>query len=383
MRFDPLLPENLADPYPAYRALRDDEPVHFSQKYRTFVLSRHDDVRGALADPQTYCSSRGVLLGTNPENFMPMVQATDPPEHSPLRALIGQAFQRRKVEPLEQSLRDLATELVDSFAQRGECDFTAEFAWPFPANVICEVMGVPVEDRELFRGWSHGLATGNIAAAGRIYGYFEELIEKRRASPADDLVSALIAARVDGKALSETQLHGTCFQLVAAGHETTTHLLSNAIVLLALRPELRERLAAEPALLPSALEEILRFEPPVQGLSRTLTRDVELHGRPLPAGAKVHLLFASANRDERAFEAPDVLDPGRQPNPHLSFGFGVHFCAGAHLARLEVRVALEELVARLPDLALRDDTVHRLPSTMLRGVETLPITFRAGTRSQT
>ncbi len=380
MDFDPLAPEMLEDPYPTYRRLREEHPAFYSERHRTWVLSRYDDVRAALLDPELYCSGRGVLLGAGSEVLLPMVQTTDPPAHAPLRALIGQAFLRRQVEPLEEALRELATELIDGFVERGACDFTSEFAWPFPANVICELMGVPEEDREPFREWSHRLSIGDVGAARSIYGYFGGLIERRRRCPADDLVSALIAARVEGEALASEQLLGACFQLVIAGHETTTNLLGNAMVLLARRPGLRERLAAEPGLLPLAIEEILRFDPPVQGLSRTLTRDVELHGEKLASGAKVHLLFAAANRDGRVFVEPDALVAERRPNPHLSFGLGIHFCAGAHLARLETRIALEELLTRLPELALREERVARLPSPILRGPETLPITFCPGPR---
>jgi len=380
MEFDPLSPQCLDDPYPTYRVLRDEHPIHFSETYGSWVLSRYRDVREALLDPETYCSSRGVMLGHEPESFLPMVETTDPPAHAPLRALIGQAFLRRHVEPMERSLRDLVTELIDAFIERGECDFTAEFAWPFPANVICEFMGVPPAARAPFRDWAHGLSTGDSRAAGNIYAYFRGLIAERRKNPTEDLVSELVAARIGDDALTEEQLLGTCFQLVVAGHETTTNLLSNAVVLFAGRPELRERLAKDPGMLPTAIEEILRFEPPVQGLSRTLTRDVELHGTRLPRDSKVHLLFAAANRDERAFDEPDLLDPERRPNPHLSFGFGIHFCAGVHLARLEVRIALEEILARLPNLSLATERVHRLRSTMLRGAETLPVRFRPGSR---
>jgi len=383
MIFDPLSPEMIDDPYPTYRQLRDEDPAHYSEKYSSWVLSRYDDVRDTLLDTETFCSSRGVLLGQEPEIFLPMVETTDPPEHTPLRALIGEAFRRRNVGPMEESLGSLVHELIDRFIERGECDLTADLAWPFPANVICEFLGVPAEDREPFRDWAYALSTshdGDLQSAQNIYAYFTKLLDKRRAEPRDDLVSALLNARVEGEALTQEQLLGTCFQLVVAGHETTTNLLSNTAVLLCRDRALRRRLIDDPSLLPDAIEEILRYDASVQGLSRTLTRDVSLHGKTLRSGEKVHCLFAAANRDERAFERPDELDPKRTPNPHLSFGFGIHFCAGAHLARLEARLAIAALLERLPDFELRDEQVARLPSLMLRGAETLPVVFTPGAR---
>ncbi len=379
--FDPLDPSMVDDPYPFYRELRDHDPVHRSEKYRTWVLSRYDDVRGALVDHETYCSGQGVLLGTDPETFLPMVETTDPPEHTPLRALIGEAFRRRHVGPMEASLEGLVHDLIDDFIESGHTDLMSNLGWPFPAGVICELLGIPEEDRELFRGWAYDLSTGAGVAAGQaIYGYFSKLLELRRSRPESDLVTHLLEARVDGEALTEPQLLGTCFQLVVAGHETTTNLLGNTFVLLCEQPELRTRLIDEPALLPSAIEEILRYDPPVQGLSRTLTRDVELHGTKLAEGDLVHLLFAAANRDERTFESPDRIDPARSPNPHLSFGFGIHYCAGAHLARLEARLAIGAVLERLPDFELAEPRVDRLSSLMVRGPKTLPVTFTPGER---
>lgn len=384
MIFDPTSLAMRDDPYPLYRDLRDNDPVHYSERFSSWVLSRYDDVRNALLDHETYCSGQGVLLGTDPESFLPMVETTDPPEHTPLRALIGEAFLRRKVGPMEESLRALVTRLIDEFIERGECDLQADLAWPFPANVICELLGVPDEDREQFRDWAYALSTtqdGDLTAAKNIYGYFTDILEERRARPGEDLISALIHARVEGQALTQPQLLGTCFQLVVAGHETTTNLLSNTFVLLSRDRDLRRRLIQEPALLPSAIEEILRYDAPVQGLSRTLTKDVELHGKKMRAGDRVHCLFAAANRDERSFEEPDRVIPERSPNPHLSFGFGVHFCAGAHLARLEAQIAIAEVLARLPDFEMKDDQVERFPSLMLRGVERLPVKFSPGPHS--
>ena len=382
LRYDPYDAEIAEDPYPTYRRLRDEAPLYRIERLGIWVLSRHADVLAALRDPATFSSAHGLFLDQNPEVFLKDMLQTDPPRHDRMRKLVLEAFTTRRVAALEPRLRAIVRELLDPIAERGSCDFAAEFAWPFPATVICELLGIPEGDQERFRRWSYDLATGprrqdgsSPAAVAAIYAYFGELLEERRRRPGSDLVSALLAARLDGEALGEQDLRAFCFLLVVAGHETTTNLLGNTFVQLALRPELRRRLAADFALVPDAVEEFLRWDAPTQGLSRTLVREVELHGRKLGPGEKVHLLFAAGNRDERAFERPDELDIHRSPNPHLSFGHGIHFCLGAKLARLEMQVALEEVLARIPDFELGCAHVERLPSPLLRGVESLPLSI--------
>jgi cytochrome P450 len=382
LRYDPYDPATIDDPYPVYRRLRDEAPLYRIERLGIFVLSRHADVRAALLDPATFSSAHGLFLDQDPGAFLKDVQQSDPPRHDRLRKLVLEAFTTRRVAALEPRLRAIVRRLLDPLVAQGGGDFTAELAWPFPATVICELLGVPHGDRERFRRWSYDLATGsrrrdgsNLTAVGAIYAYFGELLAERRRRPANDLVSALLAARLDGEALGEKDLRAFCFLLVVAGHETTTNLLGNAFVQLALRPELRRRLAGDFSRIPDAIEEFLRFDGPVQGLTRTVVRDAELHGVTLHPGEKVHLLFAAANRDERAFERPDELDVERSPNPHLSFGQGIHFCLGAKLARLEMQVALEEVLGRVPEFSLACDRVERLPSPLLRGVERLPLAF--------
>ena len=206
-----------------------------------------------------------------------------------------------------------------------------------------------------------------------LFTYFHGLAEQRRAHPTDDIVSMVVHGTVDGAPLPPVELLSYYFLLVVAGHETTTNLLGNTFLQLALRPHLRKELVAQPALIPDAVEEFLRWDSPTQGLSRTVVGEVEMHGTKLRPGEKVHLLFAAANRDERTFERPDELDIRRDPNPHLSFGHGIHFCLGAKLARLEMQVALEEVLRRIPDFDLACEHVERLPSPLLRGVERLPL----------
>ena len=380
--YDPYDPAIAEDPYPTYRRLRDEAPLHRIERLGIWVLSRYADVLAALRDPGTFSSAHGIFLDQNPDLFLKDMLQTDPPRHDRMRKLVLEALTTRRVAALAPRLREIVRQLLDGLVERGACDFAAEFAWPFPAIVICELLGIPDADRERFRRWSYDLATGprrqdgsSPAAVAAIYAYFGDLLEERRRRPGRDLVSALLAARLDGEALGEADLRAFCFLLVVAGHETTTNLLGNTFLQLALRPDLRKELAAQPALIPDAVEEFLRWDSPTQGLSRTLVRDVELHGAKLRPGEKVHLLFAAGNRDERAFERPDELDIRRAPNPHLSFGHGIHFCLGAKLARLEMQVALEEVLGRIPDFELACDHVERLPSPLLRGVERLPLAF--------
>jgi hypothetical protein len=382
LHYDPYDPAICEDPHPTYRRLRDEAPLYRIERIGLFALSRYADVIAALRDPGTFSSAHGLFLDQHPDAFLKDMLQTDPPRHDRLRKLVLEAFTTRRVAALEPRLREIVRGLLDGFAERGACDFVAELAWPYPATVICELLGIPASDRERFRRWSYDLATGprrrdgsNRAATAAIYAYFGDLLEERRRRPGRDLVSALVAARLDGEALSEDDLRAFCFLLVVAGHETTANLLGNTVFELARRPDLRKELATGPELIPGAVEEFLRLEGPTQGLTRTVVREVELHGTKLRPGERVHLLFAAANRDERVFERPDELDVRRDPNPHLAFGHGIHFCLGAKLARLEMQVALEEVLARIPDFELACERVERLPSPLLRGVERLPLAF--------
>ena len=382
--FDPYDPEVLEDPYPHFARFRAADPVHYNAEMDFWFAFRHADVLSALREPQVFSSERWLFLDQNPDLFAPNMQLTDPPRHDGLRRLALDTFTRSRVRKLEPRVREIARDLVDTFRERGEADFSEELAWPFPATVICELLGVPREDQALFGDWSHALAqgiepgkSGGAAAIRSIHGYFDGLVKKRRDNPQDDLISDMIGARLpDGEALSHQDLVGFCFLILVAGHETTTHLLGNSLALLAERPDLRKRLSTDPSVYPTATEELLRWVTPAQGLSRTTTRPVVLGGKELPEGARVHLLFASANRDPEIFDAPDEVDLDRNPNPHLAFGYGVHFCLGAKLARLEIQVALEELLGAIPNFELTVDRVPRLAQPLIRSLERVPMRFQ-------
>jgi cytochrome P450 len=316
-----------------------------------------------------------------------MLLMMDPPRHTQLRALVNRAFTPRRITALEPRIREIAAMLVDAFAARGEADLVAEFSAPLPTIVIAELLGVPPEDQEMFKEKSNAMASFRPEDLQRPDGrleltpmvelgaYLARIYEERRRQPRDDLLSALLAAEVDGQSLSMEELVGFAMLLLVAGNETTTNLISNAAVLLERHPDQRKLLIEEPSRIPTAVEEFLRFESPVQGLARTLTDSFEIHGTRLPAGGQVLLLFASANRDERKRGDPDRLDVTRDPNPHLAFGFGTHFCLGASLARLEARIAFETLLARVPNFRLLEPRVERMCSGPIRGAVRLPVAF--------
>ncbi|OIJ26306.1 cytochrome P450 [Nocardioides luteus] len=381
--FDTVVQDN---PYPAYARLRAEHPVYWTAASNTWVLSRHADVEAALLDPGTYSSASGIFptpAGMEmTELFLPMMIMTDPPRHSQLRALVSKGFTARRIASMEPVVTAIATELVQGFVQAGACDLVAELAGPLPAMVIADLLGVPREDRAQFRQWSSLLvqadpvrdqASAGLAAAASLYDYFKGFIAQRHKEPRNDLISALVEAKVDGQRLTEEELLGFCLLLLVAGHETTTNLLANSAVILAQHPAARERLARHPELLPGAVEELLRFDSPVQGLSRALTRDVTIHGTTMPAGDTVLLLFGSANRDERIFWAADRFDIDREPEHHLAFGRGIHFCLGAALARLETRVALEVLLRTCPEWEVDEGRSRRLRSGPIRGYLALPM----------
>jgi hypothetical protein len=340
----------------------------------TCVLSRFDDVWNAVHDTATFSSKCAEA-----EQLMPQMIYMDPPRHTALRALVSRAFTPRRVAELENRIREVATGLIDGFAGRGDCELVHEFAAPLPSIVMADLIGVPEEHRESFRTWTEAFlevtGPGDITErAGNIYKLFGELLAERRRAPTNDLMSALIEARVDGESLSEDDLLGFCFLLLIAGNDTTTSLIGNGAELLARHPDQGAQLAADPALIPGAVEEMIRIESPTQALPRTATREVELHGITIPQGARVMLLWGAANLDEREFPDAERFDIHRAAPRHLGFGHGIHFCLGAPLARLESRVAFEELLARLPEYRLAA-APQRYVSNWARSWRLLPLEY--------
>ena len=386
MEFDPFDPALHQDPYPVYRRLRDEFPVHNNARLRFYTLSRHADVMAALSAPDLYISGKGVYVGM-PEGAeatgqFPLLITTDRPRHTQLRALVSRAFTPRRIARLEPRIRTIARSLLDNVKGAGEFDLVHEFSGPLPTIVIAELLGVPPEDQEWFKERSIAVAqfdptkprdASSLGPALELGRYLADVFAARRREPRDDLISALLAAEIDGERLNDIELIGFGFLLLVAGNETTTNLISNAAVLLDRHRDQRRLLLDDPSRIPGAVEEFLRYDSPVQGLARTTAAPVTLHGVTIPEGSKVLLLFGSANHDERAIPDAERFDVLRQPNAHVAFGFGAHFCLGANLARLEAKVAFEELLARLPDYALTQPRVERHCSGPIRGALRLPV----------
>jgi cytochrome P450 len=387
IRYDPFDASIIDDPYPTYRLLRDEEPVYHAAESDTWVLSRHDDVQTALLDHDNYSSVDGVFPrppGSDfMQSFLPMMVLMDPPRHNQLRALVSRAFTPRRIAALNDSIEQLAQDLVEHL-DGGSADFVADFAGVLPTMVIADLLGIPREDRDRFRRWSgllveadptHGRTADALSAMASMYSYFTDFLADRRRSPRQDLMSALVSAEIDGVRLTDEELLGFCALLLLAGTETTSNLIGNAAVVLAQHPDSRHRLAGDHTLLGPAIEELLRYDSPVQGLCRTVTRDVTLHNTTMSRGESVLLLFGSANRDERVFPDPDVFDIDRKPEHQVAFGKGIHFCLGASLARMEARIALTALLQRVPNWEVDLDSARRLRSGPIRGFASLPISW--------
>lgn len=372
------------DPWPSYAALRDEDPVHHVERGDYYVLSRHADVLAAAIDHQTYSSAQGLSVRSGEleqigmTDSPPMVMQ-DPPVHTAFRKLVARGFTPRQVVTLEPQVRAFVTERLDRLADAGEGDVVAELFKPLPSMVVAHYLGVPPEGRDRFDGWTDAIVTAGAAGhamdAGEaviaMLGYFTELVERRRRDPGDDTVSHLVAAGGDGPDL--LAVLGYVFTMVAGGNDTTTGLLGGAVQLLADRPEQRALLVAEPERIPDALEELLRLTSPVQGLARSTTRAVTLHGVEIPADRKVLLLYGAGNRDPRRY-GPDAdeLDVTRRPSQILTFGQGNHHCLGAAAARLQARIALEELLRRFPSYGVDPAGVTWAPGPYVRRPLTVP-----------
>jgi len=355
--YDPYLAEHQADAHAIYRRLREEAPVYHNPERGIWAISRFEDVWNATLDLETL--STEAIEET--QTLLPMLNFLDPPRHDRLRSLVSRAFTFRRVNEMEGRVRSLARELLDDLEGRSECELVREFAEPLPGRIISEMIGVPPERRETFLFHTRRMLTTDPTKSitemiedpsKRIYEEFERVLAERRAAPGADLMSALIAAELDGEKLTDPEILGFCYQLIVAGNDTTTSLIGNAAVLFAQHPDQLRLLAREPARLPNAIEEALRYEPPAQALPRQTRKPFVLHGRTIPVDQRVLLVWAAANLDEREFEDPERFDVTRKVVRHLSFGHGVHFCLGASLARMEARIAFEELLARHPDYTL-------------------------------
>jgi len=354
-----------------------------------WVVTKYDDVVQVSKNPGTFCSSRGTnIFDVLPEalsEIQTLMLNMDPPAHSKYRRLVIHGFKPRIINRLEPHIREMARTIVDAVARKGACDFVTEIAAELPLQVIAEFLGVPQSDRHLVFEWSNrligfddpefqtSLDDGKLAAM-EMYMYANQLALERRDRPRDDLVSVLMHGEVDGEQLSEQDFDSFFLLLAVAGNETTRNLISGGMLALIEHPEEHQRLLADMTLLPSAVEEMLRWVSPVMHFRRTATCDTAVRGQKIAAGDKVVTFYPSANRDEDIFPDGDRFDVGRTPNEHLAFGIGEHFCLGANLALLEIRLMFEELLSRLPDIELAGP-VSRLRSNFINGIKRMPVRF--------
>ncbi len=390
VEFNPYAYETHENPYPIYKVLRDEAPVYRNDEVGFWALSRHADVGAAIRDTERFSSAFGVSLEGSPQRDATAVMsflAMDPPRHTRMRALVSHGFTPRRIAALEPRIRELAVHYLDRIAPTGRCDFIADFSARLPMDVISEMLGVPEEDRDRLRSWADlvvhreegvtEVPPAGMEAAANLLKYFAELVARREKAPSTDLTDALFEAEIDGDRLEAKEIVAILFLMIIAGNETTTKLLGNALYWLWKNPAQRALVRKDPRLIPRWVDETLRYDWSTQALGRTVTRDVELHGEKLREGEKLLLLLGSANRDERAFPEPDTFDIMRNTSAMLSFGYGTHFCLGASLARLESRVALEELQSRIPDYEIDAAGLVRVHSSNVRGFASMPIEFRS------
>jgi cytochrome P450 len=396
--FNPWLEENRRDPVPTYRRLRENSPIYRNRWQGTWVLSRYEDVTAVLRDPR-FTTRRGELLPfrlmrhasrAHPD-FVTLIDRNllmiDGEEHRRIRGLVSKAFTPRRVEALRPRIEAAVEALLDDVAVRGEMELVHDLAHPLPVIVIAELLGVPLEDRDRFRVWSSEVAEVLDPLSGRegldpvwrgaegLAGYFRELLAERRRAPKDDLLSAMLASEEAGRGLDEAELLSLCGLLLAAGHETTTNLIGNAVLALLRHPGEKKRLLDDPSLIPGAIEEFLRFDSPVQLTDRVISEDLDFRGHRFRKGQLAVCLLGAANHDPARFPDPERLDVTRADRGHLAFGLGPHVCLGAPLARLEGELAIGGLLRRFPNFAGPTEPPARRASVVLRGPTRLPLSI--------
>ena len=385
--FDPVSSKFAQDPYPFYQRLRERDPVHRSRLFNGWVLSKFSDVDAVLRDHSRFSNDDRSLGETAPDARGDDVHSMlylDPPDHTRLRSLVTKAFSARSIESLQSRIEQIVDQLLDQAESKGRFDIIEALAYPLPVIVIAEMLGVPPEDRDRFKRWSDDVARILEPRSSReevqsamdsrtaLMEYFDGIVEEHRKEPKDDLVSALIVAQEEGDKLSHEEILVTLLLLLVAGNETTRNLIGNGMLALLRHPDELAQLRANPDLLEPAVEELLRFDSPVQIDSRAALEDLELHGKPIRKGQRVICLVGSANRDIDVFDQSDRLDFGRENQSHISFGRGIHHCLGASLARLEAQVAFRNLLQRFPQILLAQKPRYRR-RVALRGLESLVV----------
>lgn len=395
-----MLPQYSANPYALYQKLREQEPVYWDQKVGAWVLTRHNDVVSALRDSKLSAQRFRLDINWFPEQLqntlklpinalMRQMLFLDPPDHTRLRSLTAKAFTPRRVEAMRIHIQEVVDKLLDAVAARGQMEVIRDFAYPLPAIVIAEMLGVPPGDRDQFSHWTNdfgSLLDGSVSTPEELIAalsgiadflhYFQSIIAEHVAAPRDDLMQALLASEERGDTLSEEEILGNCVLLLAAGHGTTTHLIGNGILALLQHSDQLQWLRDNPTTMPNAVSELLRYESPVQSTGRLVKEDVEIGGKHIEAGQAVIPILGAANHDPEAFADPDTCNLRRQENKLLSFGHGIHFCLGAPLAKVEAEVAFSTLLHRFDKLQLLTEKPEWEPGIVFRGLRELQITLQ-------
>ena len=369
------------NPFPWYRSMREAQPVYYNPQYHYWQVFRYEDVQRVLSDYTSFSS----VFGGGDQGHDPLSSSLismDPPRHRQLRNLVTQAFTPRSVAQLSERITTIVNQLLDQVAVTGHMDIIDDLAYPLPVIVIAEMLGIPQEDRPRFKVWSDAAVGAAYPEEGNpqaeMSAYFLNMIAQRSRESKDDLISALLAAQIDGQHLNQRELLGFCVLLLVAGNETTTNLIGNALLCFDEYPQVMEQLRSEPELVPGAIEEVLRYRSPVQYMYRRAVANVTIRDHEIQPGQMVLARIGSANRDEAQFPNPDHFDIRRTPNRHIAFGHGIHFCLGAPLARLEARIALTILLERFHDIKrVPGISLEATGSDLVFGVKHLPITFRS------
>jgi cytochrome P450 len=382
--------EQELNPFPFYKKLREENPVYFDPIRKNWNIFRFNDVQRVLSEYETFSSQfTGASNQDTTQPFAASMIATDPPKHRQLRNLVTQAFTPKAVNALQPRIHSIVNEYLDPQMGTGEIDIIADIGYPLPVIVIAELLGIPTEDRDKFKNWSDLIVsladlggevdyeafTGNNAIM-EMSAYFFNLLDQRRNEPGNDLISGLLRAEIDGEILTLPELLGFCMLLLVAGNETTTNLIGNAMLLFARYPDIWRRLRNDPDGLDLAIEEVLRYLSPVQSMFRVAKQEVTLAGETIPSGAPLVAWIGSANRDGDQFPEPDKFDIQRNPNRHLAFGHGIHYCLGAPLARMEAEIALKTMLERFRSIkTVPGVELERIPSLLVYGVKSLPVEF--------
>jgi len=390
VHYTPFLPEVITDPYPTYRRLLEEAPVYFMEEYQSWALSRFDDLWRAMSDSETFATTGGTTAAqaiSKVEPPVPSINQIDPPDHTRLRKDLSRSFTKNRVNALEPEIRSLASDLLDDGASAGEIDVVRDLADRVAAHVACRLLDLPLEDGHLLVEWVHryvsndpedqGRSSDALAAAGEMNEYLAAFARERRKGPRREgsVIDAFLAFEMNGRRLEDLEIGSHLQTLVIGGTDTTPKAIGAAVLRLHQNPDQRARVAADPSRIPIAFNEVLRYDMPTQFMARTVERPIELQGQRLEPGQGVLLLLAAGNRDPREFRDPDRFDVDRDARRILSFGHAVHICLGAHVARLEGRVLLEELLRRHPEYELDEAKLEWRRADQIQGIISAPISF--------